>query len=618
MNTIQNEFLGGTSAIVVETQEQFNKLKEFMGMKNLFLSDGTPAGSMNMMIDGKRVAFYTSAIVVETQEQFNKLKEFMGMKNLFLSDGTPAGSMNMMIDGKRVAFYRDVIGMYVVYSHPADCDGYKICEFKDAFSEQSTEQRVEQRSLFGGDDAPGIKQPDEDLVVGPMEADYKEVENEISLKEALNQLTIGTVTHAKCDGNLLEFKDKVIDVINKKENLVITRDNFVESKEVNQLTIGTVTHAKCDGNLLEFKDKVIDVINKKENLVITRDNFVESKEVVTDLNTKAKTLKEQRALFNKEVKKFTDPYSSAFSEVINAIENVANKLKSNIKVFEDEEKEELKKKIYETQFNPMLQMLVSKEMITEEISQKFEFKESWLNKSSFTKTGDFVKKYETQFNPMLQMLVSKEMITEEISQKFEFKESWLNKSSFTKTGDFVKKIKDEINAEFERLCKMYESEKKDIETIQSTIKQLSLAHNLDTELNADTYIALYKSGVPMPQINERINQDIATIKKAVDKQVEKAQEQIQHQQVEQQPIEQETADTSNLTILEDEKTGEVLAKGNEHQVLAMVAKTPKHHEGKVWEYTYTFKGTYGPIKTFSNILKLLSKMFPDFEYKTLK
>lgn len=477
MNTIQNEFLGGTSAIVVETQEQFNKLKEFMGMKNLFLSDGTPAGSMNMMIDGKRVAFY-----------------------------------------------RDVIGMYVVYSHPADCDGYKICEFKDAFSEQSTEQRVEQRSLFGGDDAPGIKQPDEDLVVGPMEADYKEVENEISLKEALNQLTIGTVTHAKCDGNLLEFKDKVIDVINKKENLVITRDNFVESKEV-----------------------------------------------VTDLNTKAKTLKEQRALFNKEVKKFTDPYSSAFSEVINAIENVANKLKSNIKVFEDEEKEELKKKIY-----------------------------------------------ETQFNPMLQMLVSKEMITEEISQKFEFKESWLNKSSFTKTGDFVKKIKDEINAEFERLCKMYESEKKDIETIQSTIKQLSLAHNLDTELNADTYIALYKSGVPMPQINERINQDIATIKKAVDKQVEKAQEQIQHQQVEQQPIEQETADTSNLTILEDEKTGEVLAKGNEHQVLAMVAKTPKHHEGKVWEYTYTFKGTYGPIKTFSNILKLLSKMFPDFEYKTLK
>lgn len=476
----------------------------------------------------------TTAIVVETQEQFEVLKQFMGMKNLFMGDGTPAGSMNMLVDNKRIAFYRDSIGMYVAYDHPANCEGYKLCEFDKVFNEVPT-PKVEQRSFFGGDDAPGIRLPEDDLVADPMmdepiNADYQEIKNELSLKEALNQLTIGTITPAKCDGNLIEFKDKVIEIVKKKENIVITKDNFGESKEI-----------------------------------------------VTDLNAKAKVLKDQRAAFNKEVKKFTDPYSSAFSEVINAIENVANKLKSNIKVFEDEEKEELKKKIY-----------------------------------------------ETQFNPMLQMLISKEMITEEISQKFEFKESWLNKSSFTKTGDFVKKVKDEINAEFERLCKMYESEKKDIETIQSTIKQLSLAHNLDTKLNADTYIKLYKSGVSMPEVNERINQDIAAIKKAIENEANKKaqkmvskQQNVQHEQQvpyqENVPPVQETP--SNITILNDEKTGEVLAKGDNQKLMALISQTPEKYEGRVFEYTYTFKGSFGAIKTFSNILKLLSMMFKDFEYE---
>lgn len=463
----------------------------------------------------------TTAIVVETQEQFEVLKQFMGMKNLFMGDGTPAGSMNMLVDNKRIAFYRDSIGMYVAYDHPANCEGYKLCEFDKVFNEVPT-PKVEQRSFFGGDDAPGIKQPDEDLVVGPMEADYKEIENEISLKEALNQLTIGTVTPAKCDGNLLEFKDKVIDVINKKENLVITKENFVESKEI-----------------------------------------------VTDLNAKANVLKDQRAAFNKEVKKFTDPYSTAFSEVINAIEKVSKTLKSNIKVFEDKEKEELKKKLY-----------------------------------------------ETQFNPMIEMLISKDMISVEISKQFEFKESWLNKTSFTKTGDFVKKVKDEISAEFNRLVKMYDDEKKDIENIKSTIEQLSIAHHLDTKLNADTYITLYKSGVPMPEVNERINQDIATVKRVIENEANKKaqemaskQQNIQHEQQvlskENVPPVQETP--SNIIILNDEKTGEVVAKGTDKQILVDIGGNKANTN--IYQYVYNFSGDVRSMVTFNRFIKLLAKMF---------
>lgn len=475
----------------------------------------------------------TTAIVVETQEQFENLKRFMGMKNLFMGDGTPAGSMNMIVDNKRIAFYRDSIGMYVAYDHPVNCEGYKLCEYKDAFVEQPT-QKAEQRSFFGGDDAPGIRPPEDDLIVAPMgepiNADYREVENELSLKEALNQLTVGTITPAKCDGNLIEFKDKVIEIVKKKENIVITKDNFVESKEI-----------------------------------------------VTDLNKKAKSLRKQKSSFDDEVNKFTGPFSKAFSEIIKLLENVSKTINTNIKVFEDEEKEELRKKLY-----------------------------------------------ETYFDPMIEMLISKDKISVEISKQFEFKKSWLNETSFTKTGNFVKKVKDEINDEFKRLIKMYEDEKQDIENIKSTIEQLSIAHHLDTKLNADTYVTLYKSGVSMPHVNERINQDIAAIKKAIENEANKKaqemaskQQNIQHEQ--QVPNQENVLPAqeapSNITILNDEKTGEVLAKGDNQKLMALISQTPEKFKDKTFEYTYSFSGSFGTIKTFSNILKLLSMMFKDFKYE---
>lgn len=466
----------------------------------------------------------TTAIIIETQEQFEKLKEFMGIKNLFLSDGTPAAQLNLTVD-KRIAFYRDELGMFVGYDHPANVGAnYALKEFNMAF--------VEQRTLFGSEEEPGLKQPDYDLIAddpmadGPIDAEVKEVENEISLKEALNQLTIGTITPAKCDGSLLEMKDKVIEIVKKKGNILVTKENFTEIKEV-----------------------------------------------VTDLNGKAKTLKDQRASFNKEIKKFTEPFSNAFSEIINTLESVSKAINTNIKVFEDEEKQVLKNSIYE-------------------------------------KTID----------PMLNMLVSKQMIDEDVRKQFEFKESWLNKTSFTKSGDFIKKVKDEMNAEFERLVSLHQQHLNDIATIESTVKQLSLAHKLNAELKADTYIELYKKGTPMPTVQERMNQDIEVIKKTIDAAVEKKAQNVQLQpqtSKDNQQVEniQNVADTKNVTILSDEKTGEVLAKADNQKLMALVVSTPEKQQGKIFEYTYSFSGSFGAIKTFSNILKLLSMMFKDFKYE---
>ena len=61
--------------------------------------------------------------------------------------------------------------------------------------------------------------------------------------------------------------------------------------------------------------------------------------------------------------------------------------------------------------------------------------------------------------------------------------------------------------------------------------------------------------------------------------------------------------------------GKVIAFGNINRLMAEVVKTPERFEGKTYEYTYSFSGSYGVIKTFSNILKLLAMIFEDFKYE---
>ncbi|WP_028042030.1 DUF1351 domain-containing protein [Candidatus Stoquefichus massiliensis] len=464
-----------------------------------------------------------SAIIVETQEQFEKLKEFMGIKNLFLSDGTPATQLHLTVN-KRIAFYRDEIGMFVGYDHPANVGcNYSLKEFNEAFEEQL--------GLFGDSSTGIVQQPDEALIADdpmaqePIDTEVKEVENEISLKEVLNQLTIGTITPAKCSGNLLEVKDKVIEIVKKKENIVVTRENFTEIKEV-----------------------------------------------VTDLNAKAKALEEQRAFFNKEVKKFTDPFSKAFTEVINTLKDVSKSIKADIQVFEEEEKEE--------------------------------------------KTKEFFKAH---IMPELMTCFQNESISEKQVNEFKFDEKWLNKDAVTKIGNLTKKTSDAIKAEIQRLINEYTQEKNDIATIESTVKQLAIARGVDGSLNVDTYVELYKKGTPMPAVQERMNQDIAIIKKTVDVAVQKQTQNIQSQQQMQkdnQQVEsiQNVTDTKNVTILSDDKTGEVLAKADNQKLMALVVSTPEKHQGKTFEYTYSFSGPFGSIKTFSSVLKLLSMMFKDFKY----
>lgn len=366
-------------------------------------------------------------------------------------------------------------------------------------------------------------------------------------------------------------EDLMYDVIETQATEVKNELSLAET--LNQLEIGEIKPATVTGNIIDFKDKVIIAVNKYKDIVVTKDNFKELTATRADLNNKKAAIIENRKNMKKEALKNVNAVYEAMSEIINAIDSVVNPLDADIKNFEGKEKQVLKQSIY-----------------------------------------------EKTINPMLSMLIKNNMLDDNIAKKFEFDMSWINKGAFTAKGDLTKKTKDGINAEMERLTNLFAQQKNDIATIESTVKQLSIAHKLESELKADTYIELYKKGTSMPAVQERMNQDIEVIKRAVDTAVDKNAQNIHSQPQtiqDDQQVEtpQNVADTKNVTVLSDEKTGEVLAKGDNQKLMALVAQTPEKQQGKMFEYTYTFSGSFGAIKTFSNILKLLSMMFKDFKYE---
>lgn len=460
----------------------------------------------------------TSAVLIEDNNQLAQLKHFLGSMNLFLGDGTPAPQLNMNVTTP-VAFYRDVELRFVAYANPFTLTGYKLKKFNEMFPAEKEQVKVEQRSLFGDEESPGIKLPEDDLIV---ETEAHEVSNELTLAETLNQLTVGTITPAEVTGNIVEQKDDVIRAICQYKNIVVTKDNF-------------------------------------KDLTATR----------ADLNNKKKVLTENRKNIKEAALEKVNAVWDAMTDIIKTIDEVVKPLDADIKSFENAEKEALKTKI--------------------------------MNE---------------QISPVLEMLVRKEMIDEETKNQFVFDKAWLLASAITKTGALTKKTQDAINNELQRLLGVYAQKLRDIEAIKSTVVQLCKAHNLETSLSTDAYIELYKKGVSMPEVQERINQDLEMIKKTVAETVQKIEPQQQRVEHEQDVKSNENVSRDeNFETLVDEKTGEIIAKGNKQKIMSLVVGTPEKAQGKVYEYTYTFSGSFGAIKTFSNLLKLLSMIFEEFKYE---
>ena len=161
------------------------------------------------------------AIVVSSQEQVEKLIEFMSIKNLFLEDGNPVRNLNLKINTP-IAFFRNYERSYIDYDNPSLVEkDYALASFDDVFVEQTT--------LFGNE---GVINPNKDLFTDTeekaMDAEAKETVNELSLLEVINRLEVESVTPAAIEENITEYKEMLLKAVKQYSNIVVTEENYKE------------------------------------------------------------------------------------------------------------------------------------------------------------------------------------------------------------------------------------------------------------------------------------------------------------------------------------------------------------------------------------------------------
>lgn len=462
------------------------------------------------------------AIAVENNAQFLKLKEFMSIKNLFLRDGSPVSKLELNVT-EPIAFFRNYVSSHIVYGTLLEAErDYKVLKYNDVFAEQI--------NFFGNEGL--LSKTDDDLIVKQreektleekiMEVEVKEVENEVSLVEIINTLEIDEVTPASITENITVNKDKLLQAVKQRSNIIVTKDNFNEMKVVR-----------------------------------------------ADLNKKKDYLVEQRVKVKKAAASKIDEFIESITEVVKAIEGIISPMDADIKKYEAEAKEELKKKIVERDIKPLLDAGVA-------------------------------AKYFTQ----------------EVADMFVFDSSWTNASALTSTGALTAKTKNAINEEMNRLITLYNQQQNDIQTIESSVKQLAEAYQLDVVPGHQVYVDHYKNGMAMPAVQQKITDDIKMIKNAAEKQAQKIVSQQQTSAPSQNvPIEENQPHMPSDGAIVDDKTGEVLGKFNGKQLLTEMAVAPDGYEDKEFNYTYLFSGPCAIIMTLNKFLKILSKINPKFKYE---
>lgn len=342
----------------------------------------------------------------------------------------------------------------------------------------------------------------------------------------------------------------------------------------NSIVVGEVVPAEITGYSSEVKDIIINEVSKYKNTVVTVDNYSDlEKETLKDLRGKQKDIESARAKFKKKALEKVDVYVADMTEIANTLKDVIQTLKGNIDVFVEEENKRIK--------NDLL--------------------------------SEFI-------NPTLDIMVANGAIDEKTRAEFQFNDRWLNKSARTSTGNLTKKTTDEINDELNRLAEMYAQKQKDIATIKSTIDMLVARDNIDKNvLKVDTYIELYNSGYDLPTIQQRINDDEANIKSAIEREKEKARveaenkqrgdiqsENVQHM-TEEKIAESGPQSQNEMFNVIDDKTGEVVAVGNSQQIKVKIGGNKA--VTNTYEYIYCFNGNLQSMVTFNRVIKLLAKMF---------
>lgn len=349
---------------------------------------------------------------------------------------------------------------------------------------------------------------------------------------------------------LVDFKD--LEIGNSVIEDAATVKNEVVIPDFEE---GTITPAKIEGcNIQTLRDIALPIIKRYGNIVVTKENFKEIKTICSNLNKDKNKINDRK----KEVKSTATEAVRAFEktamEVVNAYDDAVNLLKNQIKQFEEKEKKAKKDKIFVDIINPLLEIAISKGMLSSELAKKFEFNEKWL----LSKTT----KMDLQ------------------------------------TG---------INLELNRLAELYDQEIKDIEFIKSAIQAQCDNANIENNFSEEKYIELLKGGMKPGEVMKLVTNDINNIATTVNKAVSSV---IASNPVETAPNEEVHYDDETGEVYAKSTENSILVKIQE--------TAPNVPEDKIFSYTYKFEGNCKAILTFNKFLKVLSKLFESFSFNKIK
>ena len=231
----------------------------------------------------------------------------------------------------------------------------------------------------------------------------------------------------------------------------------------NQIYIDKIEPATIVTNIDEFKLYVQEMSGKYMSLVVTEDAIKAAKDDRAKLNKAIDSIKSVRKQIKEKVEVNIQEVYEILKECESTLKASSNNIDVQIKSFESKQKEEKRLAVME----------IVKQWKAR--ARQIGCPEAWLD-------------------------------------KFEFTESWTNKSvSMTKIEE---EIKNKILVILESYNEWVEQREKDINTIKETIVTLNSSFGLNTPMKDKKYIDLLDKNVAMAQISGLIVQDAESQKKA--------------------------------------------------------------------------------------------------------
>ena len=362
------------------------------------------------------------------------------------------------------------------------------------------------------------------------------------------------------DSKVVETEAVVIDEVT----------NFDIMSVADDIEVLKVKPAEIEGaNIAELNKKVIPILNVYKNTIVTNENCEDMKKKCTAINKVVEVIGKKRKAVTEEIMKNAQFFIDGASTLEKAFKDAREPIWESCCKF-DEEVKNSKKKELETTINQLKEVLIKNNMISKEYADKFIFDEKWLNKSTSPKA--FKEAVEKQFNDLM------------------------------------------------------EQEKKDKEVLGSIKSLIDSLEPVQGMMKPETYITLYQQGMLLGEVLAKITMEASEMTVKINESnkqaVEEAREDIVQETIKnvQQGVElvQENTQSVQEPMIDhfDEKTGELIGRSNDSNVIVKIAEDK--NPDKIWEYTYQFSGNFRAIKTFNNFMKILSKINNTFKFEEKK